>query len=490
MCPRAFVAVAILASWTLPCPADDLAGRIGSILNGGKKSGVQYSVHVVELPDGKVLYDLNADRSLKPASNMKLATTAAAIEMLGIDFAYRTILARRGDDLLIVGSGDPATGDPRLAGEKNEPITAIFHRWADSLRKQGIAEIAGRLLIDDSVFESTRTHPCWKPADLDNWFAAPVGGLNFNDNCVDAKIQPASKPGGKPIVQIVPHTESIRVENRCRSGGKGKPSIGRKSGQDVVVLRGNCPKKTSVGPVAVHDPGMLFAGACRAALVAKGIKIGCEIKRVRIRKPDGTLPGDWTVIATHTTSLPTVVTRCNKASQNLFAECLLKTLGYHHGSTAGRPNLPEGSWTAGRAAVRRFLMKIGVSPYECVIDDGSGLSHDNRLSAAHLTSILRFMFNHAHRDVFVNSLAVSGRDGTLKHRMGKLAGQVHAKTGYVSGVRTLSGYVRDRERKNWACFSILVNGIRGSTRPYADVQDRIVQAVAKWLEKRSVASSH
>lgn len=486
--PHLAAAFVLSAALPMPCAADELSRQIESALNRGKKPGVFYGVHILALPDGSELYGLNAERSFKPASNMKLVTTAAAVDMLGVGFVYQTILARRGNDLLIVGSGDPATGDPQLAAKRGEDITAMFHRWAQALRAKGITEISGRLLFDDSVFDSQRTHPSWKPGDLDAWFAAPVGGLNFNDNCIDADVSPATRPGEPAVVSLTPRTESVRLENRCLSGGKGEPLIRREPGRDVLVLTGRCTKKVSVAPVAVHDPGMLFASACRMALVASGIKIGSDVRRASIRKPDGSLPEDWTVVATSTTRLPDVLVRCNKSSQNLFAECLLKTLGTRQGGAVGQADLPEGSWTTGRAAIRQFLMKVGVSPHECVVDDGSGLSHDNRLSPVHLTAVLRYMFNHAHRDVYINSLAVSGRDGTLKRRMTGIAGRVYAKTGYVAGARTLSGYVQGRDQKRWACFAILVNDIRGSTGPYADVQDEIVQLVAAWLDQQTVAS--
>ena len=474
----------------LAAPDDGLAAagsfvaKVDAVLARNKQQRVLAGVRIVELPGGQVIYERNADRAFKPASNMKLVTSAAAIDMLGMDFVYRTVLARRGDDLLIVGSGDPATGDPRLAEQAGRPITDVFHRWAEALRAAGVTEVAGRLLFDDSIFEADRTHPSWKPGELDSWFAAPVGGLNFNDNCIDTEVSPAGKSGQPAVVTLTPRTESVRLENRCASGGKGTPLIRRKPGQDVLVLTGRCPKRMTVAPVAVHDPGMLFASACRLALVASGIKIGPDIRRVRIRAADGSLPDDWSVVASHTSRMPNVLSRCNKRSQNLFAECLLKTLGTHHGSAAGHAGAPVGSWTTGRAAIRRFLMKVGLSPHECVIDDGSGLSHDNRLSPSHLTEVMRHMYRHPQRDAFITSLAVSGQDGTIKRRLTDLPGQVHAKTGYVSGVRTLSGYVSDRNGKAWACFAILFNGIRGGTNPYKAMQDDIVRLIAQRLDAR------
>ncbi len=462
--------------------ANDLASRIDGVVASGKKGEVMAGIRVVELPSGQVLYALNANRAFIPASNMKLLTTAAAIDLLGVDFTYKTLLVQRGNDLIVIGSGDPGAGDPRFALQRNEAVTAMFHRWAEAMGKAGIKEVTGEILFDDSIFDSTWINPSWRTAELDSWFAAPVGGLNFNDNCIDMIIEP-TKPGEACNVVMTPRTQTVQIVNNCRTGGKGKPVCGRKAGEDVIQINGGCVKKTTLSPVAVHDPGMLFAGAFREVLVASGIKVSQKIRRVRVRQADGSLPADCKVLAVYETKLPDVLTRCNKFSQNLFAECLLKTIGYYHGRTPGDA-AAVGSWTTGRVAIRQYMMKVGLQPHECVIDDGSGLSHDNRLSPTHLTTVLQNMYNHPARDIFIQSLAVGGKDGTIKKRMTKLEGQVYAKTGYVAGSRTLSGYVSDRTGKKWACFSILFNNIKGGTTPYVTIQDEVVKLIAQFVEGR------
>jgi serine-type D-Ala-D-Ala carboxypeptidase/endopeptidase (penicillin-binding protein 4) len=485
----ATVVLAVLLCGPTMALAADLAGRLNAALAPGRKAEVVMGIRVLELPGGQEAYALNADKAFTPASNMKLVTTAAALDLLGLNFRYRTVLAHRGDDLLIVGAGDPGTGDPRLATLRGEPITAMFHKWADALKAAGLTEIRGQLLFDDSIFDSTWINPGWNAAELDTWYAAPVGGLVFNDSCVDVRVSPGPKPGEPLIVEMTPPTRTVQLINNSRTGGNGTPLIRRKPREDVLLLSGQGSKRREIAPVAVHDPGLFFAGACREALVAKGIRLGEQIKRVRIRQADGSLPAEWKVIATHETPLVDVASRCNKYSQNLFAECMLKTLGYYHGQSAGDGGTAVGSWTTGRVAVRKFMMKAGLPPYECVIDDGSGLSHDNRLTPTHLTNVLRYMYNHPGREQYVHSLAVSGKEGTVKKRMKDISGQVYAKTGYVAGARTLSGYVSDRGGKRWACFSILVNGVKGGTRGYADIQDEVVRIVAQWLEAQPGGSS-
>ncbi len=471
------------------CAAADVQSRLNAALARGKKEGATVGVRVLDLPHGEEVFSFNADRAFTPASNMKLVTTAAAVDLLGLDFTYKTVLARKGDDLLIVGAGDPGTGDPKFADQRKESVTAMFQRWATALKAAGVTEVRGALLFDDSIFDDARINPTWNTAELDTWYAAPVGGLNFNDNCIDLVVEPAHKTGDPVVVTMIPPTQTVQLINTCRSGGNGTPLVRRKPGEDVLILTGQCSKKRGVAPVAVHDPGRLFAGACREALAGAGIRIAQSIKRTRIRQADGSLPSDWKIIATHETSLGDVISRCNKSSQNLFAECMLKTLGYYHGRSP-TDAAPVGSWTTGRIAIRKFLMKAGLPPYECVIDDGSGLSRDNRLTPTHLTNVLHYMYNHPARAQFMQSLAVSGREGTVKGRMKDISGQVYAKTGYVSGARALSGYVSDRNGKNWACFSILFNGVKGGTASCAAIQDDMVRIVAQWLEGKSPATKN
>ncbi len=459
--------------------------RIDELLRA--RGSARVSARILELPTGRVLYSYRADDVMIPASNMKLVVTAAALDQLGADFAFRTVLVRRGDDLVVIGDGDPATGDPALASERGEPITAMFHRWADALKRQGISEIPGDLTIDDSIFDSQWVSFRWPEDERQKAYAAPVGGLNLSDNCIVATVWPAQQPRAAALFQVSPRTTLVQIDNRCKSGGKGPPIIRRLGDSSQYVISGRCGKRATLAPVAVSDPGMFFASALRTSLAAKGIRIVGEIRRERVRHSDGTLPADCRLVASHQTPLATVLRLCNKRSENLFAECLLKRMGYEHQRRAGRPNA-LGSWTSGRAAVRAFLRKVGVEPISLVIDDGSGLSRDNRVSAAQLTEVLRSMFNHPRGELFISSLSVNGVDGTLKRRMADIEGSVRAKTGYVRGVRTLSGYVQSRSGTTM-CFSVLFNDIPGSTRPFNRIHDDICRLLWGWEPTKFSADS-
>ncbi len=481
-----------LAVWPGACgiahaeSRDALANEIHGLVSAPQLGKMRVGVRIMSLrTDRKVVYERHSDEPFKPASNQKLITAAAAMTVLGPDFKYRTILARRGEDLVIIGSGDPSIGDPQIARSANEPVTAVFRRWADQLKARDITSIRGDLLFDDFIFDQEYVPGSWREQhNLEKWYAAPVGGLNFNDNCVDVLIRPAEVKGHPAHVKLVPDTPWAQLENRTESAAKGEPLVRR---------RGTSPMTISVsGPVSrpndakhplwvsVTDPGAFFASTCRTVLASRGIKIAGETRRQRVRLRDATLPGDLKILADHETRPIDILWRVNKSSQNLFAEALLKTMG---ASARRGSETRVGSYETGRAAIRDFLKGIGVSLEACVIDDGCGLSHSNRTTPAVLTAILCHMDRHPRRGEWRSSLAVPGEEiGTLRRRMTLLKGSVFAKTGYIRGVSTLSGYVLGPGQRGYA-FSILCNDVdkaEGGTSAARRLQDSICRTLATW----------
>jgi D-alanyl-D-alanine carboxypeptidase/D-alanyl-D-alanine-endopeptidase (penicillin-binding protein 4) len=457
--------------WVHPAAAQvPLRQAIDDLIRQSPASEATLAVRVICLPAGQVIYSVNADEPMIPASNMKLLTTAAAAALLGEDFQFRTLLARRGEDLVIIGGGDPATGDPRLALEEGVPITAMFHRWADRLAEAGWTDIAGDLVFDDSIFDGQWRHESWPPDEADRWYAAPVGGLNFNDSCLTIAMQP-SRPGEPIEFECSPRQTTVQVSNRCTTGGKGSAVVRRAPDSDEIVLNGRLRKPLTVD-VAIRDPGLFFAGACRTAMAARGVRIRGDTRRDQVRQTDGSLPPDLQVVAEHATPMSAILERCNKDSQNLFAECLLKTLGCVHARRTGSADA-IGSWPAGQQAVLKFLQDAGLPTEGVVIDDGCGLSRQNRVPARLMTELLRYVHAQPFGELFVQSLSVSGRDGTLAKRLdGSYEGQLLGKSGYVRGVRTLSGYVVTRQG-HWLAVSILVNEFTGSSTPFTRLQDDI-----------------
>lgn len=461
-----------------------LAEALDRFVRDPKWSGLKIGVRVETLGESpEIIYDYQGRAPRMPASNQKIVTSAAALCLLPADFTYRTILARRGSDLVIIGSGDPSTGDPRMAARAGESITTVFHRWAEALKARALTTITGDLVYDDTVFDDTYLHPSWRDQqrNLSAWYTAPVGGLNFANNCLGVVIQRGAGQGAPAEVRLIPTTGWTHLSNSAVTAASGQPLVNRTGdGPITITVSGKVSQSnTETDPlwVTVPDPSAFFATTARTALAAKGVKIVGSTRRQQVRRPGEPLPADVEVIAVHETRLVDFLDRMNKRSVNMFAEAVLKTLGAYDrkGQLAD-----QGTFERGSQEVSRFLAALGLTDELYVIDDGSGLSRDNRMAPLVLTAVLRYMDRHPLRELWWQSLAEPGdEEGTLRRRMNELKGRIYAKTGHLSGVGSLSGYALGQSGQRYA-FSVLCEG-GGSHHP---VQDGICEILATWDETK------
>ena len=447
----------------------ELSARIDALFRSLANRSVRSAVVVRDASSGAIVFSANASTPMIPASNQKLFVLAAAVDVLGPAFEFRTVFALRGKDLVVIGDGDPGFGDPRLCDETECSVTAVFKRWADALIRMGYADGSGDIIIDETLFDDQTTHPSWEADDLQRWYAAPVGALNLHDNCIQVSVWPNGASGAAPFWSITPPASGIEIVNRARSERSGVPVISRRDPSFQFVISGSCGSHVDLAPVAVPDPGGFFADVLSTALTRVGISLSGRIRRERVRNDDGSLPSDVRIIADHRTSLKDVLARIGKNSQNLFADCLVKRLGYEHMRRAGHKPA-RGSWISGAAAITAFLNRCGIDTTGLVLADASGLSRDNRATAAQISAVLLHMSQHADRALFMDNLAVAGRDGSLRKRMGDLAGRVAGKTGTLRGVTALSGYATDPAGRRFV-FSTMFNGFTGGSAPYKRIQD-------------------
>lgn len=449
-----------------------LKERLDNLLDSHNDSKVKLTARVVDLTSGVALYEQNADAPLIPASNMKLMVIAAAIDQLGKDHEFTTSLSIRGKDLVIVGSGDPTFGDEKLAAN-GEPITAVFHDWAGKLKAAGVKQISGDIVIDDSIFDAQFIHPGWPTDQFQAWYEAPIGGLNFNDNCVDVVVRPgaAGKPAG---LSCSPGNTFIEFINQTKSGGKQTVSVRRKRGTNTIVASGSVARQGSFGPITIGDPGLFFGSVFKTVLAAKGIKVSGKVVRAKVKLGADRLPEGGHVVAIHRAPIAGALERAGRNSLGMMAEGLMKAIGAKEKGV--------GSWASGREALTSFFTRVGVSPGQYTIDDGSGLSRGNKLSAKAATQVLSYMYRAPGGafETLKKSLATPGDDGTLKRRLrGPLTkDRVFAKTGYINGVRTLAGYVQTTSGR-WLAFAVFYNG-SGKTRPLTQIQDKVCETLAAW----------
>ncbi|MCK6456848.1 MAG: D-alanyl-D-alanine carboxypeptidase/D-alanyl-D-alanine-endopeptidase [Phycisphaerae bacterium] len=463
------VACAEPTSADLRAAAARLREQLARCLNAHGQKNAVLSARVVNLSTGDVVFEQEAERAVIPASVMKMIVIAAALERLGTDHRFVTRVGVSRSDLILIGAGDPTLGDEKLCERRNEKATAVLERWAYVLRQRGISRIPGRLLIDDSVFDRQFTNPDWPSDQYQEWYSAPVGGLNFADNCVELDV---FARGDRVEISLFPPNAFVRLVNQARTGAKSTVTARRARGASEITVRGTVARSGRLGPVAVTDPGLFAAGCVRAVFASRGIRIEGPTQRARIRRADGSLPSDVRIVAETERCITEATQRAGQDSLGMMAEALFKALG------AARDGV--GSFATGAAAVSDFLRELGARDSAFVTDDGSGLSRQNRLSARIVTDVLAYMSARPAREAFLSSLAEAGVSGTLKKRLTgvETRGRVFAKTGYINGVRTLAGYVRAKNGDLFA-FAFLYNGAQ-ATLPLSRAQDEACRRIARW----------
>lgn len=461
----------------------DLAGDVEAVLKDKLLQKASVGIEVVRMgksdADSKSIYQRDARTPLMPASNLKLTTTSASLDRFGPDFKFRTMLIQHGSDLVLIGDGDPSFGDAEYLKRVGWKPTTVYENWAEQLKKLGVKSVRN-VIVDDSVFDQDFQHPHWPPGQIDHAYAAEVGGLNFDANCVTFIIQPTS-PGQRVGFSLIPNTRYLTVDNGCVTG-RNEVQLGRKPGSNEIIMRGEAPAS---GPSSlletIHDPPMYGATVLAETIGASGIPVSGEVKRDRTaaQAREKAPAGEWRVIGIHETPLAVALARANKDSVNLYAESLCKRLG-HEASHA------SGSWENGTAAVGAFLKKAGVPEAEFHLDDGSGLSHQNHISPHALIRVLTYDFFSPNHDAFLNSLSVSGSDGTLEERFRAtpdLRHRVIGKSGFIEGVSCLSGFVHAKDNQ-WYAFSIMMNGIPYKSNSLAkSLQERVIHAVDVYAAK-------
>ena len=436
-----------------------------------------WGILVKSLRGGETLYERNSRRLLMPASNMKVVTLAAAAERLGWDYTYPTVLFAAGPiadgmlrgDLVVVGSGDPS-----LTIEAGD---ALFADWADALQRAGVRTVAGRVIGDDNAFEDNGLGFGWSWDDLPDDYAAAVSALQFNENTVHVAIAPGPSAGDSAGVHVTPPGSSLAIVNSVMTSASGAPTAirtRRLPGSMRLELTGTIAAGAPPAALAVSvdNPTLFFATALRTALITRGLDI--RGAAVDIDDVDATPPRGGQPLATHRSPpLSTLALRLMKDSQNLYAETLLKTLGARDGAGGATA---EG----GRREVAAALQSWGVAPDSLIQRDGSGLSRYDYVTADALVTILAHVAGDQRlRGPFDASLPIAGRDGSLMNRMkGTPAeGNARAKTGSMSNVRGLSGYVTAASGEPLV-FAILANNFDVPGPTISATEDAIVVRLA------------
>ncbi len=430
----------------------DLAGRIDSIINSANEKKTRFAINIVRADTGQPVYSFNAFRPMIPASNMKIITTAAALKYLGPTFEYKTTVGLCKNTLVITGSGDPLLGDIDTDARYNRSPGWILDDIAAKLKAKGVREIDG-IIVDSTIFDDQRAHPNWLAKDLNKWWACEVCGLNYRGNCIQMIV---TANGGRATISIDPATNFLKITNQVQVIRSGSEAVGtnRQPGKfNEIIVDGKCKKQQGPFEVAIEKPAAYFGVLLSEKLTSSGISVKGMLEEKAIDPACKQI-----MIAEYKTSITDCLWRCNKDSFSLAAEAMMKTMAAKMQGGKG------GSWDGGRRIISQYLMQLGINEGEFYIDDGCGLSRNNRLSANVITKVLCDVYKSKDWQIYKDSLAAGGLDGTAAKyfKEDKYKGRILGKTGYINFVRSFSG-ICTTDSGDYI-FSILTEGGNKNTR--------------------------
>ncbi len=477
----------------------ELARRIAHELDDGEFATARWGVLVVSLRDGRTLYARAADRLFIPASNMKLYTTAAALDLLGPDYRWRTSVYATTEpdkqgtissDLILYGRGAP---DLAARVTRHTPVD-LLQQLADTLHARGVRRVRGRVVGDESYFHGEALGEGWLWTDVQWYFGAEPSALTVDGNEINVSVVPGAKVGDAAAVRLVPETDYVRVTNDAGTVARGvRPSLGITRGlsDNEVRVWGELPLGAAGYDVrlAVHRPALWAARLFKRALQARGIAVDGDTtaRDARVRASDRFDPASAVELAAVTSAtLGEIARATNKESINLNAELILRTLGHERGlsdapdpDTEGMRLRPDDA--AGTAVLRHWLgTRAGADTERLALHDGSGLSRLDLVTPESMVKLLVRMSQSPAAQVFRASLPLAGRDGTLAGRLrgARTAEHVSAKTGALTYVHALSGYTTTADGEPLA-FAIICNEETART-PGSRAADALVGLLATY----------
>jgi D-alanyl-D-alanine carboxypeptidase/D-alanyl-D-alanine-endopeptidase (penicillin-binding protein 4) len=473
-------AAPVLHSW------QEVRSQLDRVFADPLFSNAHWGVMLQSLDSGEIIYQLNSGKLFMPASNMKLLTSAAALLRLGEDYLYRTRLLALGSieagvlkgSLVVEGSGDPTISD--RYSEKD--ATRAFRQWVAQLKEKGLQRIDGDIIGDDDAFDDVGLGGGWAWDYLSAGYAAECGALQFNENVIQLRIQPGEAQDRPATIQLRPKTQFPEIVNQLKTvaaGGETDISVDRTPMTNRIIVSGQIRVGAleTVRTVSIHNPTKYFAQVLREVLEEEGIAVTGRAVDIDDLSPKPVTSGAQVLHIHESPPLKNILTVLLKESQNLFAETLVKTLG--------KEGRAQGTFEAGRGIVQETLERMAIPRESYIMADGSGLSRYDYVTPELLVRIIRGMYRRKEFQTFYDALPIAGADGTIRSRMQgtKAQNNVHAKTGSIANVRSLTGYVKTADGEMLG-FSILANNFNVSSRQVEYDQDLVLEMLANFSRKR------
>ena len=478
----AIVALATLAqAAVIPPPHEALRRDLSAILSDRAVDHGVWSAAVHSLRHGETLYSLNSFRLQVPASNQKQLTAAVAAERLGWDYRYTTRIFATGaidsngalnGDLVIVSDGDP-TINPR-----HPERWAIFDEWGKQLAAKGIRTITGHLIGDDNAFEEPGWSPGWAWDDLAFGYGAAASALQYHENQVELLIGPGREAGARAIISVSPSGSGLIVDHQVTTAVAGEPNrimLLRTPGSQVLTVTGQVAFGST--PIteyaAVDNPTQVYLNAMRVAFGRQGVNIERTPVDIDAARPQPDMSKATLLVEDKSPPLGEIVDVTLKWSRNIYAETMLRSM-----APDGAPKSAAG----GLVALEETLNDWGIFGDYFIAKDGSGLSRYDYLSADALTWLLTYVWmDPKHADLYRAAMPLFGVNGNVANRLKDTpaSGRVWAKTGSMSQVRSLSGYLETLEGEPLV-FAFIVNGFRIPSREIDAAMDKALMRLIQF----------
>ncbi|MGN2245735.1 D-alanyl-D-alanine carboxypeptidase/D-alanyl-D-alanine-endopeptidase [Frateuria sp. GZRR35] len=492
--PLLALALAPLHAVAMDLPATRAA--IDAHLAQPRFAAARWGIAVVSLDSGRTLYAHDADKLFLPASTAKLYT--AALVLNGLDASYRIptrVLGpapgKRGrvqGPLVLYGMGDPSLGA--------DPSTAD---WADALTDQlaarGVRRVQGDLVADASYFAGPAIGDGWEATDLLAGFAAPASALSVYENQLRLIVTPAARTGEPAQLAFEPPAAAMPLDDRLLTGTADDINLYRAPGSELLHAFGSIPAQSRPRRfrLAMADPAQVAGQMLLQSLQRHGITVDGEMRVRRWPQPQDTALRAGTIVLAQVQSPPlaTLLREGLKRSQNLYLQNLLQLAGTRaHAAATDDPLAPSGFLGAadwGIHALRQLLDRIGIPPSASLVGEGTGLSRRDLTTPNALVRLLAFLANGPDAARVRDMLPVAGVDGTLASRMRgtPAAGNVHAKTGSMTYVNCLAGYVTSAAGEHLA-FAILLNDYVPPEGKSASAEVDTIAILLAGLDERSL----
>ena len=473
-----------------PGVTSSLAEQIDSLITEPRFAGADWGISVISLDSGRTLYTHHADQLFQPASTAKLFSAAIALNELGPDYRIPTRVLASGEirngrlngPLILYGMGDPTLG-------ADVATLSWPDQLAEQLAAQGLRHVHGDLIADATYFAGPTMGTGWEAIDLQSWFAVPAAALSVRETQVDVTITPAAAAGGPALVSFdpadaMPNLVSEITTSQVRT--RNDINLYRAPGDGVLYAFGNIAAKSPAQnyKLAVPDPARFAGNQLLQALARHGIQLDGKVVPLQWPRRDAALLAQPRTLA-QVLSPPVseIVSRGLKRSQNLYLQNLLQLAGVKAQTDTEQREGNMGFITSERWGIRamhQLLEQIGIAPTASLIEEGTGLSRRNLATPNAMARLLTFLAAQPYAASLQAALPVAGVDGTLQWRMRNTAAEnnVHAKTGSMSFVHCLAGYVTTADGERLA-FAVMLNNY--NPPPGAPNASRDVDAIAVLL---------